>query len=720
VVFDEHLNRQHRLTYFVRGPEWAFAIPQGDLVALEDVMRRCASFWNGVGSALIPVTSNGRVPRWAEMLLKVRPVDTCFMHHALGEAARKGVQQRVPGAVPLWDSFDDHEIHPLHLLPQTDQHRPKSPLEVPHFRTAGHRRTALAVWGFIPDEELPAWRDRYDVATVDGDDAYGAMLRGQIDGLGNSPLRLSSQYMGMVWREGLLEWPYIWILPSASFDSLLHFWNFRARLLVQTRSEAQVIGLPSDALRSPDQLGALTKWLVQLPGSHYTPDVCISCLGRLHDEVRSALSTVSLVEETEAGRRFQFGRDAEPNDPPTFAFTAPDIGGRFIRGNPATTLVSFNDGECSLALPAPQDFAVRTVARARLILQNLPLPLPVTRSIARRIYLNAEARDGVMLLTNAPGEWNFDIRLPAAGQALQDWTADKGVALSRSQDGRDADALLRRLGNLDALDVLADSRCIALLTALAPTSRVKLARRLVAETREAGTKLDESVVLDRLADLGLFLEIEARTAGDIATAMEEGTKRRDVIRLLPPLVNAGFVRRAGAVRCTQCRFQMLLDLRDLDEMVRCRACGELLVFPVVDDSGEREPEILYRLDGLMARVMDQDILPVLLTMRAVRPALTNAGMFFAWPGVELAVDGDRPTDIDLLVSDGRTVWCYEVKNNAKGLKGAQLRRLIEMASKLNARPGIAALEGKFSQAVAQQIASANGRVLTRDDLLTDK
>jgi hypothetical protein len=47
-VRDEHFNRQHRLRYWVRGPEWAFVVPQGDLAALEDVMRICSAFWNGV------------------------------------------------------------------------------------------------------------------------------------------------------------------------------------------------------------------------------------------------------------------------------------------------------------------------------------------------------------------------------------------------------------------------------------------------------------------------------------------------------------------------------------------------------------------------------------------------------------------------------------------------------------------------------------------------
>lgn len=34
VMNDGHLNRQHRLQYVVRGPEWAFAVPAGDLDAL--------------------------------------------------------------------------------------------------------------------------------------------------------------------------------------------------------------------------------------------------------------------------------------------------------------------------------------------------------------------------------------------------------------------------------------------------------------------------------------------------------------------------------------------------------------------------------------------------------------------------------------------------------------------------------------------------------------
>ena len=120
---------------------------------------------------------------------------------------------------------------------------------------------------------------------------------------------------------------------------------------------------------------------------------------------------------------------------------------------------------------------------------------------------------------------------------------------------------------------------------------------------------------------------------------------------------------------------------------------------------------------MMARIMDQDILPVLLTLRALRPHPRRADLFFAWPGVELQLDSATHFEVDLLVSDGRVAWCYEVKNNATGLKLEQLRRLLETSSKLDARPGIAALEGEFSGSLVSQVINANGRVLTCDDLV---
>jgi hypothetical protein len=716
-VFDEHLNRQHRLSYLVRGPEWAFAIPQGDIAALEDVMRRCSGFWNGVGSLIVPVRSDGRMPRWLDASLMAAGVDECFTHEALRETAQAAVRRRFPDVFPLSDRFDRQETHPLHLRgPRPAPAASKPMMSVPEFHSAGLRRIALAVWGHIPDGEAEDWAAYYDVATLDGDAAHSALVSGQVGSESDSPLRLSGTGMGLVMqRSPFSRWAYIWVLSRSSFDELVVFWNFRARLL-RTRRHASVVGIPRESLRFPERLRALLDWTPRVPGTRLTPDVFVWCGEKLQEHTRAALAELPFVEETATEFNDTTGPDVMPSDPRTFAFTRLMLGGRFVRGASESVLVSVNGGHSSLMLPAPHDFEARGLRRARLVLRNLPLPLPATNSAAESINVNAVAADGVMLSVYGGSDWNFDVVLPTSTEALGYWATDHGFSIEYTQDARDAEAILRRLGALNALDVLADRKRLRLLQVLAPKSRPKLVRRLIAEAADAGMHLDEEKMAERLADLGLFLEAEARTASDIASAMGAGTRKPDVFEQLSPLVEAGFVRRAQSVRCPQCRFHMLLDLGDQDEQVECRACRQAFVLPVVDESGRREPELMYRLDGLMARAMDQDVLPVLLALRALRPERGLTELFFAWPGVKFTREGTT-VDIDLLVSNGETAWCVEAKNNATGLGEAQLHKVMDVAKRLGALPGIAAVEGSFDPALAEKVESAGGRVLTGENLL---
>jgi|GEM_PF-2259783 len=728
-MFDEHLNRQHRMTYFVRGPEWAFAIPQGDLDALLTVMRGCSTFWYGAGSLLVPVRADGRTPSTIRSLLRTRPVDVCYMHERLGEKARAAVQQ-LTEAVPLWDGFDRNEMHPLHLVdlqyakPPSERTTELPVLEVPRFATAGLRRAATAIWGHIQDEDEPHWEERYKVVVREGEDAHGALVRGQVEGPGASPLRLTGRYMDVVRQVNPFDRPYIWVIARPTFDNLVNFWNFRARALARANG-APVIGLMRGSLRHPDQLALLTKWLLQIPSMRETPDLLVACPFDLQDEAGTALSTLPFVEDTGDSIGEQIGVGFEPNAPPTFRFARPVLGGPFIRGKPAGALVAFAGGRSSLSLPAPEGFTVRSFQRVRLIFGNVPLPLPLTASGARLVHKDGTAHDGVMLLTLATEQWNFDIRLPTAGEALGAWVNDHGFQFERTQDGHDADALLARLGSLDALDVLADQKRVAVLDALSPRNRDKLAAAIVAEAEdEAGVELDADALVERLADIGLFLEIETRTAGDIASTIGPGTRKVDVLALLPALVEAGFVRRAREVRCPRCRFLMHLDLSELHELVRCRACAQESVLPVVDESGKKEPDFFYRLDGLMARIMDQDILPVLLTIRALRPPAQTGQLLFAWPGVEVRKDARSKFDIDLVVSHGTNVdgisnaWCIEVKKTAESLHEKQLARLLEVAAELEARPGIAAMHGEFPETLSRRVIEAGGAVLTAQQLFS--
>src|SRR4051812_12415076 len=83
-----------RISYSIRGPEWGFAVPQGDLDALSEAMAICSRYWNGIGALMIPVSANGRIPPYLERMLEVREVEEVFLHEGLCEQARVAMEAR--------------------------------------------------------------------------------------------------------------------------------------------------------------------------------------------------------------------------------------------------------------------------------------------------------------------------------------------------------------------------------------------------------------------------------------------------------------------------------------------------------------------------------------------------------------------------------------------------------------------------------------------------
>ncbi len=170
-------------------------LPQGDLDALDDVMRRCATMWNGAGSLLIGADRNGRVRDWSH-LLDTRPVDNVWLHPALGDRAQAGALRQFPQAQPMYQGFDDEEVHVLHLGPEASATGSKPNLLIPQAPNTRLRQITLALWGEIPDEDLPHWQERYELSDAVGDAYVPALLAGQTTtGDASSPLALGHRHM---------------------------------------------------------------------------------------------------------------------------------------------------------------------------------------------------------------------------------------------------------------------------------------------------------------------------------------------------------------------------------------------------------------------------------------------------------------------------------------------------------------------------------------------
>lgn len=709
-MFDSHLNTQHRLDYMARGPEWAFAVPAGDLDALEEVMALCSGFWNGTGSLMVPVSKSGRFDSNLDDLLEARPVECCWLHPSLSAKARAACEQKLPSQ-DLHESFDETEVHPLLLANPPTTKEERETLPVPRVERASQRRLALALWGAIPDTDLPHWRDHYEVVEVEGVAATRALVDGQTGPGVTTPLRRAQLAMNLLRQVSPWSWPTLFVFSRINFRSLINFWNLRSRTLGYLDG-AQIAGIPKAALADQVLMAEIRHWATSSPFVQYKPDILVAAESTLAEELETALGSVGF-EPYEGKMSENIGGQPEARAP-LYGKGPLLLSGRLLRGVGGSELIALSEGRSPIRLAQPGDLKLRGGHRVRVALRNLPTPLPITTSAAAQMTANGVACEGLMVhLASNRKSWDLDLRMLDRFEALRAFATDKGEATELTQDGRYAEALLRRVESVRSLDVLADANAIALLRSLAPQSRPKLTRRLLREVEQRdGSELSGEQLSGLLREIGIFLELGSKSSADLASELQ--ITQVQVLATLEPLIELGLVTRGRSVRCPECRYRAVVSLEQLAERLRCEACGHSYALPVRNAADGKEPRLVYRLDGLMARVMDQDLLPVLLALRAMDKRL-SAVHFFAWPGVQFTGD-QGAVDVDLLCSDGNDVHCFEVKDNASSLEEGQLNRLFELADRLEARPGVAGLRNSFAAPLRSQVQARGGLVLEAGEL----
>jgi hypothetical protein len=701
-----------RIDYTLRGPELGFVIPQGDLAALEDVMRRASSFWNGIGSLIIGVRRDGRLESYIERMLEVRGLDQVLVHQAVGDRAREALAKRFGMIGSMW--IDANEIHPYYLS-LNDRDEALASIQRPLFTSRRLRRVALATWGEIPDEDLEDWRRRFTVTeTDDRAQALRGLLFAQL--LGNSPLELGGRHMRLTEQRGGVDgWPCLFVFGEAGFNEILHFWNLRSRLS-GAYGRRGIIAVPRELLSAAD-LEPL-RGLAEQPafGTYFKPDISLASPIKEAPAARAALEELGFAS---AGERTHY-QHASPKPPEGreqleyFELGTAQLGGSMKRGAKASVLATVTGRRISLDLPSPDGVRL-PFGYLRLGIDGLPLPLPLRDAGARRLLPNAwVSREGLTVKTHTEKNWRFEFELPDAEQALADWASSSGYEVRPSQPGRYGQALMARLDDPADLDALADPLAGPILTELTPDSTKKLAQRLSLDVEAGPEGLDEEVLLELLQRQGLLLRVAAKTLHQIASAVGKG--KRQVAPALADLVGAGFVRRGIGFPCSRCGFDQVVPLADLDERVECQACRKEMVVPVL--SGDSEHPFAYFLDGLTARLMEQDLLSVILALRRALQDSPSPDSFYAWPGLLFEREG-KEVDGDLLMSDGSSVQIFECKMTCSRLDLEQTRRLVDLCDALGARPGVAGLRGEFDRTVRELVLDSGGVVYGRAELLAE-
>jgi hypothetical protein len=689
-MFDRHLNGHHRLSFYAHGPEWAFVIPHGDYDALLDVVKVCSRVWNGAGALIFAAGSNGRLRGNWKRYARTRPLDETWLYPSLSDDAKRAVTEQSGLRAFEWSDAMD-ALHAAELVEPAPRPDARWAMTIPEFRSRPLRRVATVSWGVI--ERHWEWDERFDIGVAEGDVAFLALLNGQVGFNMASPLRISQVSMRIFGQWDEQAWPYLWIFERADFDELVAFWNFRSGASAKNRF-ASVVGLPHQALTHPDLLNTLETWARASTGPPRTPDLLVHASAKRLPQLQAALSAAGLDRLSDAERPRRRDSPSAPERPTWLPWDlVPN--GRLVRGACDDAEFSVQNGEALVTLPRPRGYRPR--GGARLVLQSLPTPLPLTETAAMRVFHGAYAHPrGLGINMGSGSPWSLTLQLPDEQTALKDWARDHGYDASESPAGKDARALLQRLGDLSRLQGLADEVALDVLVALAPMSRDRLINKLAkAFARPADQDRLADALAEQLRDEGLLLELDARTVEQLQSAVSPGTSRKSILRALGSLVELGFVRRGRNVECPRCRFPAFVLLRELGEHVRCRGCTLEYLLEVSGPGGE-EAKPAYRLDGLMARLMDRHVLPVLLALRALHDPARHWSPQHVWPGVLFKAAGARPFDVDLVASDGREVFVAECKLDGRGLGMPQLRGLLAFCARVGATPVVAALAGEFT------------------------
>lgn len=678
-------------------------------------MAFACGFWNGINSLIIPVAKSGRPIFDPVPFLEARAIEQLFVHERLSDSVSAALARDFNVVSPLHKGFDRRELHPIHLLP--GEPRPENTiaqLDLPE--GARMRRLKLACWGHIPSEDRSHWTRTFAMAgvTIHGS-ANTGLLAAQIRS--RTPLQATERYMGAFAQDTPTWERYLWIFAGATFNDLVNFWNCRART-TGWDGRPHMVGMPREALGSAETMELIPEWCRPSGDSWVKPDVIVCAPTGSEAKTRAAFGQLGFVEYVGDSITHGFGAERKERHAPEFQLAGPMISGAMRRGMSGSTLATYTGDGVSLDLPLPEGFDVSASRVVRIELHNLPLELPVNDRLAQAILPAARASiDGVGFgVLSGRRPWTFDLQIPSGWEALRLWGEGCGFDVQRSQAGRYGEALLGRLERAEALDALATEPAQALLAQLAPLSAKKFAQHLVSD---AGGDLQEDKLINTLRREALWMELRSRTLAEITSNTR--IAKKEMLGALSATADFGFVRRGRALRCPACNYPSWIPLSGLDERVQCSACGNDHPLPVSDRGGTREAETHYRLDGLMARCIDQDLLVVLLALRATELE-QDAVIEQSWPGLLLLSDGDHATEveIDLLVSTGRRVTVLECKTTAENLQPEEADRLVSTAARMKALPSVAALHGEFSPQTREKVVRAGGLCLERHHLLRER
>ncbi len=716
------------LTVNVRPVRHAYFIAEDDLTRFSELARYCCTQWGGINNLIIPVKIDNEADHpvvmihgwFLDMIGRRRPdifIDALIpmeadspLHEALHAYLRS---EHFTQPFERWDLFlhTDMTLHPLNIA--SSQKGPEKP--------------ELAVLGFFPgfstqnllleDAILvasfgkiwPGQEKEYEEAyTLEGWDATYPehMLREQLladptasvinltlkelYSIGTEEVGVPKTYFDIVVAQNVWDLCVFWNLRAISFG---HKWLSDRRVLVL--SKAQLL----------QEQGAYLEPLVRLlregrihPGIEINVDACfhhyhdeeISQFLLMHPEFELHTGTLHFkahfppaTDNGEAGRTDEHTSDGTNHRPIVYMENKYGDASLYHEygGNRSTLSHTFAEGHTSfLVFPhaGPQTLS-RNVVYVGLQSTGWN-QFPAHPSVAHLIVPGAafeEVLDSIQLFyqyTLSPGGLSrVSLSLPRTWDLYRAYFHSMGYEVSPSDKKTYADGLLGMAGGLEheKTHILRSRRAYEILDFLTDKATTKLAREI---RKQWGWQQISEEELQRIilaSDVLPRFQRAPHTFHTIYSHIKgiprlEGIDRKDCLHDLAQLVGIKAVQRGMEMKCPSCGTKMWYGIHMLDERVRCSGCLEMFDLPLTESpSDDSDRAFQYALNPLVNQAMDQDILPVVIALLALKTQ--HAEMYHAVLGMNFQdrAASQRRGDFDFVYIHKHRVYGGECKAGGK-------------------------------------------------------
>lgn len=730
------IDQRSKLTMNIRPLKIAYFLRDRDVEGLERIIRLACTQWGGQRHVLVPVAEDLLIPPVFEHFLQVNEPDefVSFVSASTGEIGhsrpaveviQNQVQRMFPARGPITikhgAAFEtsDESIHTLHMFTLEDTTR-----DLPSYPVLSRIRKTRAP---LPDFKLSPvpFRDLIQLGLYGGiylgqEDSYAKMFNVQalttdagseffwstqlnVDPF-SSILNLTTYGLRphLAHTNQMREGNYFDVVFVNSVASLCLYWNLRAlREATQFTQDLKrrTILLPEDLLNDPSQAAtfvAFVRRYLPYPGLRPQPHLWFHVAdepSRL--QLGEVLSYIGDLQELDGsapvGTNWSWNRFEPPEledlttEKVTYRCveTSSALVRRFLPLSyregfgrwPLSMLVELSEGRNEVKHDTPPGFRNQSLGILVVDLESdIWARYPKAHNVAEAIKQGGWfSKYGISMRMRCPARPTYlSFDLPSEWVALSRYFEGKGYFVRPSKAGQYGAAIVRLMGGIRAVDILAQKLVYLLLDMLALRSTKKVAQRIVEAIGRNDLLVAE--VEEVLQELEVIPELQGipKTYQQLTSDERLKPYHDDLLACISRLSENQILKRGFYLECPNCGARDWYPLETLREQLACGGCSHVFMLPVEQPPGS-EIRWQYRLNTLVNRAVDQDVLPAILALHYLTKDRIATCLAL---GIEIMQEKQSLTDLDFVFVSEQQLFGGECKAGTelgeKDFKTAQL------------------------------------------------